>query len=1072
MRTIAESYRDEFYRWESIGRGEKVWSEYVTPEPYYVPFVQHGAFLRRPPTSDTGLRPNLWNRAKSWLNKEEEKEQEFFWADLLDEHLLPHAPSALLGGDPDLVLGTFYLHLPKGEKLDNSRFEQFLYSLGSLQYPVTFEIIAVETVISLQFSVSLSDAQLFYANFTAFHPEVELGFSEDNDLLGGMLAYSGHEILSRDLALEREFYYPCRGLKDFSVDPYQVIFAALSNISDDELLILQVMFQPCLNPWGKSVMNLVSDGEGKPFFQSRSEDLKAVHQKNAKPYFAATVRLSAIAPTVHRCRELLRPVAASYEQYSGENGFVLADREERDTATEATEIAYRITKRSGMLLNGNELLSLVHLPGPEIHAPTLRRFEPDAAEVPDELVRDEGLYIGVGVGSGGEAPVSLSINERLRHMHIIGASGVGKSTLITSSIVQDLEAGHGLALLDPHGDLVGDVLDHVPEHRMKDVVLFDPADEEFPIGFNMLGAKTEAEKNILASDFVAVIQRLSSSWGDNMTSILGNAVMAFLENTQEGTFLDLRKFLGDDDFRKQILETVTEPEVKYFWDYEYPMIKGSAQASLITRLGSFIRQKLLRNMVAQTGEKLDFSKVMDEKKIFLAPLAQGLIGEECSFLIGSTLVSKFYQTALARQEMAESDRVPFFLYLDEAHNFVTPSIDSILSGARKYGLGLVLAHQDLDQFRSRSPSTLSSVLTNAHTRICFKLGDQDARKLEEGFEHFEPKDLRKLGRGEAICRVGGSQNDFILNTPAPLPEDEDAIARKDTIREHSRKTYGTPKAEVQEALAVYYKPPPPKKKSAKKKVAKKVEAEDQEAEAKPKEKAQEAVAKDSPTEGERVEEAAKESASPSKEVTTQQQEEARSKMPLPSQETLEKAVPYESLKKGETSGRGGPVHRGIQIQIKQQASNMGLSAQIEAKLPGGNDAVDVLIQGRTKSIAIEVAYKNSVPYEVKNIAKCLPQDFSEIIVTSDDPVHLQEIQAAAKQEGFGKQLSRVKFLELSELSSFLSEFGASLDSTETQNLGYDVTTTFVSKSEDEVKERQNRINDAIAETLRKMSGEE
>jgi len=237
-------------------------------------------------------------------------------------------------------------------------------------------------------------------------------------------------------------------------------------------------------------------------------------------------------------------VAASFEALSGRNGLILASKEDGlSHADLLADIVFRTSRRSGMILNGSELSSLVHFPQPDIYAPTLARKRSDIRELPPEIVKDEGLLLGVSHEASGSTSISLSPTERLRHMHLIGASGTGKSTLIANSIIQDIQAGHGVALLDPHGDLVEQVLNHIPEERIKDVIIFDPADSEFPVGFNMLSARSEAEKNLLASDFVSIIQRLSSSWGDNMTSILGNAVMHSLKAQEVELFWIFGDFL-------------------------------------------------------------------------------------------------------------------------------------------------------------------------------------------------------------------------------------------------------------------------------------------------------------------------------------------------------------------------------------------------------------------------------------------------------------------------------------------------------------------------------------------------
>jgi len=249
-----------------------------------------------------------------------------------------------------------------------------------------------------------------------------------------------------------------------------------------------------------------------------------------------------------------------------------------------------------------------------------------------------------------------------------------------------------------------------------------------------------------------------------MTSVLGNAVLAFLESSEGGSLVDLRRFLVDISFRAKFLKTVRDPEIVYYWRKVFRSWWGSRKVPILTRLDTFLRPKLIRYMVAQKENSFGLGAIMNEGKIFLAKLSQGAIGEENAYLLGSLLVSKFQQLAMSRQEIAAAQRRNFYLYIDEFHNFVTPSMASILSGARKYRLGLILAHQELQQLVSRDADVASAVIANPYTRICFRLGDYDAKKLADGFSHFEAKDLQNLQVGNAICRVERAEFDFNLKT--------------------------------------------------------------------------------------------------------------------------------------------------------------------------------------------------------------------------------------------------------------------------------------------------------------------
>lgn len=288
-------------------------------------------------------------------------------------------------------------------------------------------------------------------------------------------------------------------------------------------------------------------------------------------------------------------------------------------------------------------------------------------------------------------------------------------------IIQDIRNGEGICVLDPHSDLIDQVLEHVPEERAEDIVLVDPSDEDYPVGFNILTAHSDLEKNLLSSDLVSVFRRLSTSWGDQMTSVLGNAILAFLESSRGGTLAELRRFLVEPQFGNSFLETVQDAEIVYFWRREFPLLTGKPQAPLLTRLDTFLRPKLIRYIVSQKENRLDFGAIINEGKVLLVKLAQGAIGEENAYLFGTFLVSKLHQTAMSRQEVKESLR---------SNSTWTSSITSSrlrwLQSSREREntiWGLILAHQELRQLLSRDSDVASAVIANPYTRICFRLGD-------------------------------------------------------------------------------------------------------------------------------------------------------------------------------------------------------------------------------------------------------------------------------------------------------------------------------------------------------------
>ena len=334
---------------------------------------------------------------------------------------------------------------------------------------------------------------------------------------------------------------------------------------------------------------------------------------------------------------------------------------------------------------------------------------------------------------------------------------------------------------------------------------------EYSIGFNILHAESQAEQIQLSGDLVATFKRYASAWGDNMSSVLENDISAFLFSKRGGTLIELKRFLLEDDFRNEILDTVDDPALHYYFDHDYPMLKKGI-TPLLTRIDTLLRPKVIRYMLAQK-EGIHIGKAIEEKKIILFKLSQGLMGQENAELVGSLFLGTFLQSAMGRQSLPKEKRHPYYLYLDECHHFMTPTISLMLSGVRKYGLGLILAHQQLSQIDD--PKLLGSILSNPYISICFRTGEADAGRLSSQFSSFEEHDLTNLTIGQAIVRVGEQKNDFSMTTSPLASLREGAEERKDFIIHNSQQGYGTSIAEVERLISEQL----PKQASTKKKKA-------------------------------------------------------------------------------------------------------------------------------------------------------------------------------------------------------------------------------------------------------------
>ena len=603
------------------------------------------------------------------------------------------------------------------------------------------------------------------------------------------------------------------------------------------------------------------------------------------------------------------------------NALIPLHNEEYPPDEHINDVLRRQTRRSGMLLNSDELVGFVHLPSSDVRSPALGRDTGITRPAPAIVRHSEGLLLGNNVHLGEVVPVRLNPEQRVRHTHIIGASGTGKSTLLFNLIRQDIENGEGLAVLDPHGDLIEQILGIIPEMRIEDVVLVDPSDEEYSVGFNILSAHSTLEKNLLASDLVSIFQRLSTSWGDQMGSILQNAVLAFLESDQGGTLADLRRFLIEPGFRSQFLKTVRDSDIVYYWTKAFPHLSGNKSIGpAITRLNSLLSPKPVRHMISQPTNRLDFSEILDTGKIFLAKLPEGQIGRENSYLIGSLLVSKFQQLVMGRQAQRIQARRPFWLYIDEFQSFITPSMAEILGGARKYGMGLILAHQELHHLE-RNQDVKSAVLANPYTRVVFRVGDADARVLENGFSDFKAKDLQNLEIGQAICRVEKADYGFNLSVPPPEGIDEsEAQAIRQRVIAASRRKYAMRRAELEAALLTKLETqtvapePVPKPASPGTQTAASPLA------AKPEPSVQPAPLPTPPAEPAGIQKPKE----PSPEVSPAAVDPAVTKPPGSTELPKPAPIPAQEPKPPRDLGRGGAQHQAIQQRLKKAAEEHGV----------------------------------------------------------------------------------------------------------------------------------------------------
>lgn len=395
--------------------------------------------------------------------------------------------------------------------------------------------------------------------------------------------------------------------------------------------------------------------------------------------------------------------------------------------------------------------------------------------------------------------------DRRHHMYCIGKTGMGKSTLLKNLIVSDMRAGENLAVLDPHGDLVEELLDFVPEERLEDVVYFNPADMEYLIGLNVLENVNPSRHHLVASRLISTFKKLwPEFWGPRLEYILRNTVLSLLYS--EGTtLLDISRMLTNKDFRSVIVTKIKDTELRNFWVNEFEKYssyqKTEAISPILNKVGPFLVYPILRNIIGQEKSTFDISKLMNEKGILLANLSKGRLGEDVSALLGSLLITVIEFEALKRAEQPENERKDFYLYLDEFQTFSTMSIAHILSEARKHKLNIILAHQYLDQL---TDETRSAVFGNAGTIISFQVGASDAGYMEREFHGvFSEKDLLNLSKHHIYLRLtidGITSKPFSAVTLAPV---NSATGVRDKVIKLSCEKYGRSRKLLETKLPVF-----------------------------------------------------------------------------------------------------------------------------------------------------------------------------------------------------------------------------------------------------------------------------
>ncbi len=417
----------------------------------------------------------------------------------------------------------------------------------------------------------------------------------------------------------------------------------------------------------------------------------------------------------------------------------------------------------------------------------------------------DSAYFGKTDYRGQERIFGISRKDRRQHMYIIGKTGTGKSAMLNNLIIQDVMNGDGLCVVDPHGELIEGALKMIPKSRLKDVVYFNPADVDFPMGFNVLELPDPKYKHLVASGLMGIFTKIwSNVWSARMEYIMNNAILALLE-TPNTTLLGIPRLLVDKEYRQRIVQNVKDPVVRAFWVNEYEewqdKFRSEAIAPIQNKVGQFLSTGMVRNVVGQSKSTIDIFELMNSQKIFLVNVSKGRIGEDNSALLGAMLITKIQLSAMERVRIKEEDRKDFFLYVDEFQNFATDSFAGVLSEARKYRLDLIIAHQYVGQLVNENSTKIrDAVFGNAGTMVIFRVGAADAEFLEPELEpEFVIQDIVNLPNYHIYIKLmvnGITVRPFSAATLPPFKNSTDGVG-EEAIIEASRRNYTKPREQIE-----------------------------------------------------------------------------------------------------------------------------------------------------------------------------------------------------------------------------------------------------------------------------------
>ncbi len=719
-----------------------------------------------------------------------------------------------------------------------AKMEQFLSDLTFFKKPITLEaaIPHVGEEIKFYAAVPSSLAVQFKKHVQSVWSEVIIEEAAEYNIFNNVGATVG-----AFAAQKKSYVYPLRTYQEANVNTFQAVLGGLAKLRETgEGGAIQLIIQPARRSLIKNIKKTLerlrkgekleedsfTKGLGKEFQKAligsgKEENgsnqppvkpvddalIKEIQSKISKPILEVNLRIFASADTQSRAQHLLDGIIAGLSQFGTENNELKIT-----VPKKINDLAYKFSFRlfddkNKMILNTEELASLFHFPNPTLDVPGIKTLKYRQLPPPPDLP-NSGLLIGKSVYRGREENVFLTEDDRRRHLYVIGQTGTGKTNLILNMAIQDVKDGKGLAIIDPHGDLVQDVLNSIPQKRYEDVIYFDPGSLQRPLGLNMLEYNFDRpeEKTFIVNELWLIFDRLydmKTTGGPMFEQYMRNALLLLMEDApnEPATLMEVLRVFTDEDYRNRKLSRINNPIVVDFWQKQAAKATGDVGLQNIapyvtSKFNNFTANDYMRPIIGQVKSAFSFREAMDEGKILLINLSKGKIGDLNANLLGMIIVGRLLMAALSRVDIKDqARRRDFYLYIDEFQNFTTDSISTILSEARKYRLNLTIAHQYIDQLEEKIKD---SVFGNVGSKVVMRVSAKDAEYLVKEFAPYvDPEDLINIDNFNAYVRLlinGGVTPPFnirALKAPIGDPEVGEKLAQLSFLK------YGRPREEVE-----------------------------------------------------------------------------------------------------------------------------------------------------------------------------------------------------------------------------------------------------------------------------------